>query len=103
HRIVEKYILPYWAKRDFVEIKRSDIAMLLDVIEDKHGPSMADTVLTTLRSIASWVQSRDDSYTPPFARGMRRVPKQVRQRSRILNDDELRKVWQAAGEADLFG
>jgi integrase len=95
-RIIERYILPYWADRNFVEIKRSDIAKLLDVIEDKHGPAMADAVLTTLRSIAVWVQSRDDSYTPPFARGMRRVPKQVHQRSRVLNDDEIRKVWHAA-------
>jgi hypothetical protein len=55
-RIVEKYILPYWADQDFVEIRRADIAMLLDMVEDKHGPAMADAVLTTLRSIASWVQ-----------------------------------------------
>jgi integrase len=100
-RVIEKYILPYWRDRNFVEIRRADIAMLLDVIEDKHGPAMADTVLTTLRSIASWVQSRDDSYTPPFAKGMRRVPKQVHQRSRVLNDDELRKVWHA--DAGRFG
>jgi integrase len=102
-RQIQKYILPYWADRNFVEIRRSDIAALLDAIEDKHGPSMADAILTTLRSIASWVQSRDESYTPPFAKGMRRVPKQVHQRSRILNDDELRKVWQTAGESGQFG
>jgi integrase len=102
-RIVEKYILPYWADRDFVEIRRADIAMLLDMVEDKHGPAMADAVLTTLRSIASWVQSRDDTYVPPFAKGMRRVAKQVRERSRVLNDDELRKVWHAANKAGRFG
>jgi hypothetical protein len=83
-RVVDKYILPYWRDRNFVEIRRADIAMLLDVIEDKHGPAMADTVLTTLRSVAYWVQSRDESYTPPFARGMRRVPKQVHQRQSML-------------------
>jgi integrase len=102
-RQIQKYILPYWADRNFVDLRRSDIAALLDVIEDKHGSSMADAILTTLRSIASWVQSRDESYTPPFARGMRRVPKQVHQRARILNDEELKKVWRTADDAGQFG
>jgi integrase len=101
-RVVEKYVLPYWADRTFTDIRRSDIAALLDVIEDKHGPAMADAVLTVLRSIATWVQSRDDTYVPPFAKGMRRVPKEVHRRSRVLNDDELRAVWRAAGD-DRFG
>jgi integrase len=102
-RICARYILPYWADRDFVEIKRSDIAMLLDRIEDKHGPSMADSVLKVLRSISSWVQSRDDTYVPPFAKNMRRVSKEDRQRERVLSDDELRRIWDAAGDAGPFG
>lgn len=102
-RIIERYVLPYWADRNFVELRRSDIAALLDVIEDKHGARTADVVLATLRSIASWVQSRDDSYTPPFARGMRRVSKQQHQRSRILDDDELRKIWRAANDVERIG
>lgn len=102
-RIIERLVLPYWASRNFVEIRRTDVAALLDKIEDDHGPRMADAVLTVLRSIASWVQSRDDDYVAPFVRGMRRVSKQQHQRARILNDDELRKVWHAAGESGQFG
>jgi integrase len=64
---------------------------------------MADAVLTVLRTIATWVQSRDDGYTPPFVRGMRRVPKQVHERSRVLTDDELRAVWRAAENAGPYG
>ena len=102
-RQVEKYILPYWRDRIFVEIKRADITALLDMIEDKHGPAMADAILTTLRSIAGWVQKRNDDYVPPFVRGMRRVPKEVHNRSRMLRDDEIRRVWDAAGEMGQFG
>ena len=36
-RIIAKYILPNWGDRDFAEIKRSNIAALLDGIEDNHG------------------------------------------------------------------
>ena len=102
-RIVERYILPYWADRVFTEIRRKEIAALLDVIEDKHGAAVADAVLKTLRSIANWVQARDDAYVPPFIKGMRRVPENNRERERILDDDELRRVWNAAGEAGNFG
>ena len=47
-RIVQKYILPHWGSRNFVEIKRRDVADLLENIEDNHSARTADTVLTTL-------------------------------------------------------
>jgi integrase len=102
-RIVERYILPHWGNRDFIDIKRSDIARLLDVVEDENGAAMADSVLKTLRAVATWVQSRDDGYVPPFTRRMQRVPKQARERSKVLNDDELRKIWRATQGGGKFG
>jgi integrase len=102
-RIVGTYIVPHIGDADFVALRRSDIVAFLDVIEDKHGAATADAVLSTLRSIASWVQKRSDDYVPPFARGMRRVPKQQHQRSRVLSDDELQTVWRAAENAGRLG
>jgi integrase len=102
-RVVEKYILPHWRDRVFVDIRRSDIADLMDSIEDESGPAMADRVLATLRSIATWVQSRNEDYRPPFVKKMQRVAKQNRKRKRYLDDDELRTVWHAAADAGAFG
>jgi integrase len=102
-RILEKYVLPHWRDRPFMEIKRSDVAALLDHVEDRHGAWTADAVLTVLRSVASWHSARDDGYVPPFTKGMRRVPAQSRARSRVLDDAELRAVWRAAEEAGVFG
>jgi integrase len=103
HRVVERYIIPHIGQYDFVELRRSDIALLLDRIQDDHGQQMADSVLAVLRAIAGWLQSRDDSYRMPFTKGMRRTPRQQHSRSRILSDDELRRVWNAAGDAGGFG
>jgi integrase len=102
-RVLDVYVVPRWRDRPFAEIRRSDVAKLLDAIEDKHGPWVADAVLAQLRGVASWFASRDDSYVPPFTRNMRRVPAEARKRSRILSDDELRAVWSAAGDAGAFG
>jgi integrase len=102
-RIVSKLIVPHIGKDDFVSLRRSDIANFLDRIEDRHGAWQADAALSVLRSVATWVQSRDDSYRPPFTRGMRRTSPQARRRARVLNDEELRAIWHAASDAGPFG
>jgi integrase len=100
-RSLGKYVYPKWAERDFVAIKRSDVAALLDQIEDGHGSRMADLVLATIRSIANWYASRDDHYVSPFVRGMRRHNNAAR--DRILTDDELRVIWKRADSNTRFG
>jgi integrase len=102
-RIVEHYIVPHLGDRDFIKLRRSNISEFLDGVEDRHGAHQADAVLATLRSIAGWMQSRSDDYTPPFGRGMRRVAASQRVRSRVLSDDELRTVWRAADDAGVLG
>ncbi|HMF26433.1 MAG TPA: integrase family protein [Pseudolabrys sp.] len=100
-RSLEKYVYPKWQDRPFVSIKRSDVANLLDHVEDNHGSRMADLVLSFIRAIANWYASRDDEYTSPFVRNMRRHLKPAR--SRILNDDELRTIWKHAEANGQFG
>ena len=95
-RQLERYVLPHWRDRPFTAIRRSDVAALLDAVEDKHGPWVADQVLAVLGSVSSWYATRHDDYVPPFVKGMRRVPAQARKRSRTLSDAELQQVWQAA-------
>ena len=104
-RIVEKYILPHWAKRDFVTIRRTDIVGLLDHVEDHHGASTAEAALKIVRSIMHWYRDeRDEHYVPPtFTKNMRRIPVQDRARSRVLADGELRAVWRAAEDGGAFG
>jgi integrase len=63
---------------------------------------MAGTTLMALRRLFSWHAARDDDFRSPIVRGMRRTSNEAR--TRVLNDDELRRVWKAAEErADVFG
>jgi integrase len=102
-RIVNVYILPHWRDRTFIALRRSDVAKLLDVIEDRHGPAMADQVLSVLRMTASWVRERSDDYTSPFVGLKSRIPKQDRTRDRELSDAEIRALWLAADQGGSFG
>jgi integrase len=96
---LDQLLLPAWGDRDFVTVRRVDVANLLDDVADTRGPAAADSVLSTIRSLCNWYSTRDEGYISPIARKMRRQSTKEQARSRILNDDELRQVW-AAAEAD---
>jgi integrase len=92
-RVLNKYILPEWQHRPFREIKRGDVASLLDKIEDKHGARQADIVLAIIRKMMNWYATRNDDYVSPVVRGMHRHNAGEHKRRRILNDDEIRALW----------
>jgi integrase len=100
-RVLSKYILPTFGDRPFTAIKRSDISALMDKIEDRHGPRMADVVLSNMRAIADWYAKRDDNYVTPFVRKMRRST--AKPRDRILTDAEIKSMWEQTGETGTWG
>jgi integrase len=102
-RLLRVHVYPKWSERPFLDIKRSDVAALLDHVEDNHGARQADLVLTVIRSVMNWFATRYDDYNPPVVRGMRRQDPKAHSRARILTDDEIRRVWKAAEGAGRFG
>ena len=71
-RCINKYILPRWGERSFVELRRGDVTKLLDDIEDQHGKRQADIVLGIFRKMSNWYTTRKDDYVSPVVRGMHR-------------------------------
>jgi integrase len=96
-------IFPTLGDLPMADIKRSDVVRLLDAIEDDNGPRAAHVVLAYLSKLFNWHASRDDEFRSPIVRGMGRVKPRERARERTLSDDEIRAVWSAADEADVFG
>lgn len=101
-RALKSYVYPRWKDREFLSLRRGDVVTLLDEIEDDNGARQADAVLTIVRAIMNWYAIRNDDYTAPIVRGMRRQSAKAQARARILSDDEIRAVWQAA-DAGAFG
>ncbi len=102
-RILSKHVYPAFGDREFETIKRSDVTALLDMVEDGSGPRQADCVLGVLRGLMNWHAARVDDYVPPIVRGMRRDDPHARKRARILDDDEIRRLWAAADKDGAFG
>ena len=102
-RILNKHIYPAFRDREFESLKRSDVTALLDKVEDESGPRQADYVLGVLSSLMNWHAARVDDYAPPIVRGMRRDDPHAKKRARILDDDEIRRLWAAAETSGPFG
>jgi Arm DNA-binding domain/Phage integrase family len=99
----DRLVRPEVGTRSIYDLRRADIAGLLDRIEDSAGPVAADRTLAYIRAAFHWQEGRDDNFTSPIIRGMSRTSTKERQRKRILSDDELRVVWKATTEHGTFG
>jgi integrase len=102
-RLLDKHILPAWQSREFISIRRSDVAGLLDKVQDNHGPRQADCVLDVLRAVMFWYATRHDTYAPPIVRGMKRQSTKEQARTRILTDPEICAIWKLAKDHGTFG
>jgi len=95
----ERLIFPVLGARQIDDIRRSDIVRLLDKVEDERGSCMAHLVLAYISKVMNWHASRDDEFRSPIVRGMGRIKPADHARERVLTDEELRAIWQAAESA----
>ena len=98
-----RLVKPRIGKLGIYEVRRSHVIKMLDEIEDKNGPVMADRTLAYVRKAFNWYATRDDQFNVPVVRGMARIKPKERARTRALSDDEIRLIWPALGEAGTFG
>ena len=101
--ILKRLIYPALGDRPIGSIKRSEIVAMLDKIEDHNGPRAADVALGVLRRILHWHEQRTDEFRSPVIRGMgNRQDNVEHRRERILDDAELRAVWDATEDNTTF-
>lgn len=102
-RCFERLVKPRIGKLGIYAVRRSDIADMLDAIEDDSGPVMADRTLAYVRKALNWYAVRDDQFVPPIVRGMARSKARERARTRVLSDDEIRLIWPLFDSEGTFG
>jgi integrase len=93
-----RLVYPKLGRQQIEDIRRSDVVRLLDHIEDTSGVAMADQTLAYLRRVLTWHAARSDDFLSPIVRGMARTKPSELARDRVLNDDEIRNIWAAAGK-----
>jgi integrase len=92
-RRLNKEVAAVWGRRQLSDIQRSDVHALLDSIVDRGAPKSANATLALLRSFMNWALSRELIDTNPCL-GIRR-PVRTTSRTRVLNEQELGRIWGA--------
>jgi integrase len=90
---LERLAFPHLGTKPIAEIKRSHVVAALDHIEKHNGARTADHVLSAVRCVLTFHAKRDDDYIVPLVKGMNRTNASDRERTRILTDDEIRRIW----------
>lgn len=95
-QMLERLVIPEFGNRDIGTIKRSEIIRLLDRIADTSGQVSANRTKAYMSRIFNWHAGRTDDFSSPFVRGMGYSYSDETPRQRVLTDDEIRAVWEAA-------
>jgi integrase len=98
---IRRELLPKWGKRPITDITSLEVRNLVKAIRDRHGtPYQAHNILITIRRLFGWAidqtvygieQSPCERLKPKSIVGKRLS------RTRVLDNDELRAFWRAAG------
>jgi integrase len=88
--------------RDFASVRRLDVINLIDEVAEERGRRTAKYVFQVCRGLMSWYACRDENYLSPIVRGMADALAS-KSRDRVLDDDEIRAVWELAGKSEQFG
>jgi integrase len=92
--VFERLVYPHAiAKRHIGEIGRGDIVRFLDHVERTRGPRMAH--VTLLSALFNWYAARHDTFRSPIVRGMSPIKPHERAGKRVLDDREIRDLWNA--------
>jgi integrase len=100
-RVFARLVLPAWRGRAVHDIKRRDVIELIDHIAASGRGYLANRALGVLSKFFNWLRSRDVIEIVPTAGVVR--PHQELARTRVLTDDELRRLWLAAVGDGPFG
>jgi integrase len=95
-KLLERHVYPALGDKPIAHIQKSDIVSLLDRLRENAGERTAGLTYAYLSKVMRWHEMRDNDFRAPLARGM--GGKTSEPRSRVLDDDELRRIWSAADE-----
>ena len=95
-QILDRHFVPKLGRMALQDIKRSDIAPILDTLT--HIPAAMNSAFRYLRAFLNWCVKRGYIDNAPTDR--MEAPKPPASRTRVLTPDELVAVWHAAPDTD---
>jgi integrase len=97
-RVLNLHVMPHWGDRIMRDIRRGDVHELLDRLVAAGKTGTAREVRKHLSSLFNWAVDREIVPDNPLYGMTRADLKNTHEAGRALEDDELRAIWQAAGD-----
>jgi Arm DNA-binding domain/Phage integrase central domain len=94
-RFMRRHVLRNWRDRKISEISRADVRNMLERIVVSGAPITANRVHGIVRRLFNWCIEQELIAASPCV-GLKPPAGKETPRDRVLSDDELRKVWEAA-------
>jgi integrase len=96
-RTFRLHVLPVWGDRGIRTITRRDVNKLLDDIVDAGTPVAANRTLAAISAMFNWAIGREYIDASPVVKIAK--PGAETPCERVLDDDELKRVWSASAES----
>lgn len=103
-RMLDTDVIPAWGPRKARDVTARDVRQLVDAIVERGAPIAANRTFSLISRVFAWAATPDRSLVPQHhnpCRGMER-PAPERQRARVLDADELRRVWTSLDDEDAY-
>jgi integrase len=95
-RLFDQHVRPQLGAKRLVDLRRHDVAAMLDKLQRAGLRAQVNRVRSQIVAALNWaVEARDYLEANPAA-GVKRRKSLETPRGRVLSDDELRAIWQAA-------
>src|SRR5262249_43829210 len=97
---IRRDLLARWKDRPIAELQRRDIVAMLDAVLEASGPESARTTLNYCRRLFKWAMQRDIydlEHNVVLDLSAKDLVGSPHPRDRVLDDGELRLIWNAAG------
>jgi integrase len=95
-KLLRRELLAGWGARAAVDIRRSDVSLLLDGIKNRGHAQTANKLRRVMHAMFKWALAREWVRTNPVA-GIE-APAEEISRDRVLTDAELAEIWHGCSD-----
>lgn len=88
-RLLDKNVLPEWGDRKVKDIRRRDIKLLLESVQDR--PALCNNILKLTRKMFNFAVDEEIIDMTPFVNI--KAPVNIVRRDRALSQDEIKALW----------
>ena len=95
-RLIRKDVIPLWGHRQIASIGRRDVLDVIDGVADRGSPITARRLHAHIHRLFRWAVGRGIIEANPASDLPK--PGAETKRDRVLSDDELKAIWNAAAQ-----